>query len=109
MRSKRPMKNKKITILQRTESTMHGESLNEYEPVPGCENIWAYYRHVSGKEFFAAQKTNSRVEVMFEINYRKGLDTYMKIKYNNELYEITQIDDFEGNRTDLKISAYKID
>lgn len=106
---KKHRKDKKITILEYKEYVNdNGVEIENYEPVEGMSNIWAYYRHVSGNEFFAAHTTNTKVEVVFEINYRKGIDETMVILYNNCKYYITQIDDFEGRKTDLKIYAYKI-
>ena len=102
-------KDKKISIIGLTVGYDDiGNPTEEEAPVPGCENIWAYYRHISGTEFFAAATTNTKVEVTFEINWRTGINTTMKVLYNNEKYCITQIDDFEGKKTDLKIYAYKI-
>ncbi|ACD23984.1 head-tail adaptor protein [Clostridium botulinum] len=102
-------KDKKITILEYVNGVDEDNlPLEEYVPVKGAENIWAYYRHLSGKEFYAAATTNSKVDVIFQINWRQGIDTTMKVLYNNKEYYITQIDDFEGKKTDLKIYAYKI-
>lgn len=80
----------------------------EFKVIPGGKNIWAYYRHVSGKEFFEAMAINQKVEVIFEIAWRNDLKTDMQIRYKNEDYNITQIDDFEGYKRTLKISAYKV-
>ncbi|AWK50485.1 head-tail adaptor protein [Clostridium beijerinckii] len=102
-------KDKKISIIKLTSYQDEiGNDIEEEAPVPGCENIWAYYRHISGTEYFAAATTNTKVEVTFQINWRTGIDTSMKILYNNKTYCITHIDDFEGKKTDLKIYAYKI-
>ena len=104
-RYKKHRKDKKITILEGKKNIVDGRSTMEYIPKEGLENIWAYYRHISGKEFFLAATNAVKVEVIFEINYRKDIDTNMRIKYNDEEYSITQIDDYEGKKTDLKIYA----
>lgn len=102
-------KDKKISIITFTSYQDDiGNTIEEELPVPGYENIWAYYRHLSGTEYFGAVAVNSKVEVIFQINWRTGIDTTMKVLYNNQKYCITQIDDFEGKKTDLKIYAYKI-
>lgn len=105
------LKDKKISIV-----TLHkGRDEDGYptgqelKPIPGGENIWAYYRHSTGKEFYEAAKTNVKVEAIFMINWRNDVKTSMQIKYKNELYNITQIDDFEGYKESLKIYTYKID
>jgi SPP1 family predicted phage head-tail adaptor len=98
------MKNKKIDILKWSDDALDGEG--GYEPY--IKNIWAYYRHVSGKEFYAAAASNIEVEVIFQINYRDDIDLgegHYGVLYKGKEYDITQIDDFEGNKTDLKIYA----
>ena len=97
------MKNKKVDILKYSDET------DEYEPY--IKNIWAYYRHVSGKEFYAAAASNIEVEVIFQINYRGDVDlskASYRVLYKDKEYDITQIDDFEGNKTDLKIYATRV-
>lgn len=104
----RYLKDKKVTILKMVETNVNGEAETNYIPLEGAENIWAYYRHVSGSEFFASGTVNAKIEVIFVINWRSDIDTYMKIIYKGKEYGITQIDDFEGQKTDLKIFAYSI-
>lgn len=110
---KRYRKDKKITILElRTEKDEDMFCQRIYDPIKGLENIWAYYRHLSGKEFFEAHANNSKVEAIFIVNWKEKLVTTnpiaMRVLYNNEQYDITQIDDFEGKKSDIKIYAYKI-
>ena len=101
-------KNKKITIIDSVTDSNDNGFEEETKEVEVFKDIWAYYRHMSGKELFSGA-TRYKVEAIFEINYRKGIKPSMKILYNNEKYYISQIDDFEGKKTDLKIYAYKID
>lgn len=102
------VKDKKITILKVTaEEDPEGAGWIEVEtPLPGGANIWAYFRHLSGREFFAAKQVNAREEVLFEINWRDDLDTTMKVEYKGKKYQITRIDTFEGYKNDIKIYAY---
>lgn len=102
-------KDKKITILEYV-STVDEDNIpiKGYFPMKGAENIWAYYRHLSGEELFIAQGNSSKANVIFEINWRSNIkNTNMKVLFNGEEHEITDIDDFEGKKTDLKIYAYK--
>jgi len=104
---KKMLKDKKINILKRTtETDEYGYPLEEWITV--AENIWAYYRQISGSEFFAAATSNTKVEAIFEINWRNDIDTTMAIEYKGEKYGITRIDDYEGYKNDLKIYAYKV-
>lgn len=102
------LKDKKITILE------YKEIVDEYgtptvieQPLPGGENIWAYYRQVSAKEYINLANTNYKVEAIFEINWRNDIDNSMRILFRGEKYNISRIDDFEGYKQDLKIYAYK--
>ncbi|AUN16120.1 TPA: phage head closure protein [Clostridium botulinum] len=103
------IKDKKITILKYQEGENElGETIVTYVPMPGATNIWAYYRHASGAEFYAAHTINTKVEVIFEIAWRNDIDTYMQIRYKGRDYSITRIDDFEGRKVNLRIYAYKV-
>lgn len=101
------IKDKKITILQITEGYDEiGNPIEVEEPIPGGENIWAYYRQASANEFYGAASVNYKVEAVFEINWRNDINTTMKILYKGKKYNITRIDDYEGYKQDLKIYAY---
>ena len=101
------LKDKKINILKQSqERDESGEPIDVFITV--AENIWAYYRQISGSEFFAAATSNTKVEAIFEINWRNDIDTTMVIEYKGEKYGITRIDDYEGYKNDLKIYAYKV-
>lgn len=65
--------------------------------------VWAYFRHLSGKEVFAAATVNYKEEVLFQVNYRTDLTPANVIRYNGRLYNITRIDTFEGYKQDLKL------
>ena len=102
------IKDKKITILHAIrEPDGQGGFSATWVPLPGGENIWAYYRQASGKEVFEAFTVNVIVEAVFEINYRKDIDASMKVLFREEEYAITRIDDFEGYKNGLRIYAYR--
>lgn len=103
------LKDKKISILeQKLIPDGEGGFIEGWVPIPGGENIWAYYRQTSGKEFYAAAQVNSKEEAVFEINWRNDIDTTMRISFRGKQYEITRIDDFEGYKKNLTIYAYII-
>lgn len=100
------LKDKKITIIEIHEEYVPGKgSVVTRAPLPGGENIWAYYRQMSGKEFIAGQAVAIRVDAVFDINWRDDLDTTMIIQYNGEEYDIQWIDAYEGYKNDLRIHA----
>lgn len=103
------IKDKKITILQTTITEDEiGNQIETKTPLPGGENIWAYYRQASADEFFGAAITNYKVEAIFEINWRDDLDNTMSVLFKGQEYAITRIDDFEGHKVSLKVYAYRI-
>ena len=65
--------------------------------------VWAYFRHLSGNEVFAAATVNYKEEVLFQVNYRSDLTTANMVRYNGTLYNITRIDTFEGHKEDLML------
>ena len=64
---------------------------------------WAYFRQLSGKEFFAAATTNYKEEVLFAINYRTDIMTAHVVRYKGVLYDITRVGTFEGYKEDLTL------
>lgn len=65
--------------------------------------LWAYYRQLSGKEFFAAATVNATEDVLFTVNHRADIDTDMLVEYAGKYYQITRIDNHEGYKTDLDL------
>ena len=102
-------KDKKITFMVVGEGQDEdGYPIEGNFPLPGGENIWAYYRQASGDEFYNAATTNSKVEAVFKVRWRNDLDTDMTILFRGQEYGITRIDEFEGYKQDLTIYAYTI-
>ena len=91
------LKDKKVEILA-TVNTINenGYAVETLQAV--CPPVWAYYRQLSGKEYYAANAENVQEEIMFQINYRNDLTTRHVIRYRGELWNITRIDDYEGAR-----------
>lgn len=97
------LKDKKIEIWSFTEDVNdNGFPVTIWETIH-AGTLWAYYRHLSGKEFYASAMVNSTEEVCFTLNWRNDIATSMLIKYNGKYYDITRIDDYEGYKKDLNI------
>jgi SPP1 family predicted phage head-tail adaptor len=98
------LKDKKIEVLRVvSEKDLQGFSTEKYVPI--CPPVWAYYRHLSGKEIFTAGAYYPSEEVLFVINYRGDISTYDVIRFRGRIYDIKRIDDFEG-RKGGEISVY---
>ena len=96
------LKDKKIEILAAVNTiNENGYALVTLQAV--CPPVWAYYRQLSGKEYYAANAENVQEEIMFQINYRNDLTTRHVIRYRGILWDITRIDDYEGRKEDLKV------
>ena len=95
------LKDKKIELLRQVHT--RAEMGITTTTLESMGTVWAYFRHLSGKEVFAAATVNYREEVLFQVNYRTDLTTANVIRYNGRLYNITRIDTFEGYKQDLKL------
>jgi len=96
------LKDKKIEILAAL-NVSNGSGYFTETLTPVGPPVWAYFRHLSGKEIFAASAQMSVEEVLFTINYRPDITPTHVIRYNGALYDIARVDTFEGYRGDLKV------
>ena len=95
------LKDKKIELLRQVHT--RDEMGFTKTTLESMEAVWAYFRHLSGKEVFAAATVNYKEEVLFQVNYRTDLTTANMVRYNGTLYNITRIDTFEGYKEDLTL------
>ena len=96
------LKDKKIEILA-LQSVINENGYPEETLEPICPPVWAYFRHLSGKEYYAANAEQVQEEALFQINWRAGLSTAHVIRFNGVLWDITRVDTFEGYKGDLKL------
>ena len=96
------LKDKKIEILT-VQSIINENGYQEETLEPICSPVWAYFRHLSGKEYYAANAEQVQEEVLFQTNWRAGLSTAHVIRFNGVLWDITRVDTFEGYKGDLKL------
>lgn len=101
------IKDKKITILV---NDYNGPEPNgeDWQPLEGGKNIWAYYRQASADEYDRAGLAGYKVEAVFRINWRNNISVDHRILFRGDNYEITRIDDFEGYKKDLTIYVHHI-
>ncbi|MGJ4850588.1 phage head closure protein [Bacillota bacterium Meth-B3] len=98
------LKDKKIEILAAL-NVSNGSGYFTETLTPIGPPVWAYFRHLSGKEIFAASAQMAVEEVLFTINYRPDITPTQVIRYNGALYDITRVDSFEGYKDDLTLYA----
>ncbi|MCL2105790.1 MAG: phage head closure protein [Oscillospiraceae bacterium] len=98
------LKDKKIELL-RADYTKDAEGFSAETLVPIAPPVWAYFRHLSGKEIYAAMTVQAVEEVQFVINWRRDITTRHVVRYGEVLYDITRVDTFEGYRGNLSLYA----
>ena len=76
---------------------------------PFCPSVWAYFRHLSGREYHAANAEHMQEEVLFTINWRNDITTAHVIRHNGVLWNITHVDKLEGYKGDITCIASGID
>lgn len=77
----------------------YGEPIDEWKSFK--EGIWASMEPLLGNEFFAALTTESKVEVKFNMRYIPGITNEMRIKHNDETYEILSAVNVKGLNREL--------
>ena len=70
--------------------------------------LWAAIDPVSGKEFYAAQQSQSEVTHKVRCRYWPGLTTAMRIKYGSRLFKIISILDWEERHESLLIMCKEL-
>ena len=96
------LKDKKIEILAvQSVINENGYVVETLQPI--CPPVWAYFRHLSGTEYYAATAEQVQEEALFQINWRAGLSTAHVIRFKGVLWDITRVDTFEGYKGDLTL------
>ena len=100
------LKDKKLSVWEFTTTSSYGVTKKTY--VKKYSRIWCYYRHSGG----SANLRNSNGTLVYDDNAkaifvinRREISADWVIVYNHKIYEIKQIDDFEGYADDIKIIA----
>lgn len=70
--------------------------------------LWAAIDPVSGKEFYAAQQSQSEVSHKVRCRYQTGLTTAMRIKYGSRKFKILSIIDWEERHESLLIMCKEL-
>lgn len=102
------LKDKKISIYRYTEGGTDDDGFpteNIYVKIHEGK-LWAYYRQTSANEYFRAMTNQYTEDAIFVLNWRSDLDPRTDvILYNHRIYDINRVDDYEGYKQDIQISA----
>jgi SPP1 family predicted phage head-tail adaptor len=84
---------------------------NEYgEPVEGWTphaTVWASREDLGGREYFAAQQTQTTVSTRFRIRFLAGISPAMRILSDGIPYDIEAVQDPDGMGRELVLLAVK--
>ncbi|MDU4979399.1 MAG: phage head closure protein [Clostridium celatum] len=82
-------------------------SQNEYGEVSelweDILNVRAGIYPISGKEFFAAETVNSEISHKVKIRYIEGIMPNMRIKFNNRIFSIESVINFQERNIELQL------
>lgn len=65
--------------------------------------VWAAVEPLSGREYFAAEQTQARVNTRITIRYRAGIMPTMRVVWGAKLYNIRAVIDTEGRHEELQL------
>lgn len=99
--------NKRITIKDRT---LKGATLNNRvssENFSDDVTVWAMIQTTRGDQFFDGTSLRTAVTHYFYIRYRDNVTSENFIFFNEDSYDILDVEDLDENESFLKISARK--
>lgn len=87
----------------------YGDPLEgEEEHWTDAASVWAEIKPVSGREFYAAQQSQSEMTHKVSCRYRSGLDTAMRIVYRDRVFKIVSIIDWEERHESLLVMCKEL-
>ncbi len=99
----------KITILAlQSGYDPEGEPINDWQSVEGLTNLWASKEPLLGNEFFAAEQTQSKVEVKFRTRYIQGVTNEMRVQDDEGIYEILSAINVKNLNRELLMYCKKV-
>ena len=90
----------RCTFLKREVAVEHGIAKESWEEAFTC---WCNAQPLSGREFWEAAAVNRENEVRFTIRFRKDVDAKMRIRFEDRLYDVTEVTDVESRHIKLEI------
>lgn len=98
--------NKRITIQKQVNGKdEEGLPTKKWIDLFSC---WAERKGLRGRERFEAASVQMERTTKWRIRYREGITTGMRIVYKDKPYDITFVDDVEGDRRELEIHAEEV-
>ena len=98
--------NKRI-IFQEFTSIINDNGFNE-DTWTDKNTVWASATNLSGREYFAAAAVQAENTVKFTIRYIEDISTDMRISFQNNIYNITFIDNIKYGNEFMEIKTMAV-
>lgn len=72
------------------------------------KKVWAEIITTGGREYYAAQRLNAETTAVFRVRYTPAINGTMRIIYGTRTFEIIGLNDVNGKRVELLISAKEL-
>lgn len=87
----------------------YGDPLDaDDEHWPNVVTTWAAINPISGREFYAAEQSQSEVTHKVRLRYRPGLNTAMRISWGGRRLKIISIIDWEERHESLLLMCKEL-
>ncbi len=70
--------------------------------------VWAGVITSGGREYYAAQKLNAETAAVFKVRYNTRIDASMRVRWGNRVFEIIAVNEVDGGREVMLISAKEV-
>lgn len=97
---------KRITIQQKsvTRDTYGGETVAWVD----VATVWAKEVATGGREFYSAQQLHAEMDHLFEIRYRTGITTTMRISWDSRYFDILAAPPTPGRKRDVQLVCKEV-
>lgn len=68
--------------------------------------VWMQAEPLSGREYIAMRQAQSDITTRFRCRYRAGITTAMRLLWNSQPFNITEVIDRNGRKAELEILAF---
>ena len=73
------------------------------------QEVWAAVSNLHGREFFAAAQVQAENTVKFTIRFLSGIDTKMRISFQDKYFNITAVDNIKYKNKYIEIKAQEVE
>lgn len=94
----------RITIQEKSVTrASNGEENETWASIATVPEVWAKVEPLRGREFFAAQETQSSIDYRITIRYRSDLDRTMRVVWGSETLDIVSVIPVRGEHKWLEL------